>query len=74
MFTTFTLLLAAGAGSRLALSHVIRRRLGFALEIPQPLAIGLIALAALPGWLAPISLPLGFVLGAVLPDLLLRRT
>ena len=75
MFTTFTLLLAAGAGFRFALAHLIRERFGVALAIPQPLAIGVIALAALPGWASPlvITLPLGLVLGFVLPDLLFRR-
>ncbi|MFC6637029.1 hypothetical protein GV827_16835 [Sulfitobacter sp. JBTF-M27] len=75
MFTTFPLLVAVGVGSRLALSLALRRRYGLSLEVPQVLAVGLIVLAALPAWLTPVSLPvpLGLVLGAVLPDLLLRR-
>ena len=76
MFLTFPLLVAAGVGSRLALSLALRRRFNLILAIPQGLAVLLIALAVLPGWLAPVALPvpLGFVLGVVLPDLLLRRT
>ena len=75
MFTKFPLLVAAGVGSRLALSLTLRRRYGLSLEVPQVLAVGLVVLAVLPSWAAPLTLPLpfGFVLGAVLPDLLLRR-
>ena len=75
MFLTFPLLLAAGVGARLALSLALRRRYGLILAVPQGLAVLLVVLAALPGWLAPVSLPvpLSFVLGVVLPDLLLRR-
>ena len=75
MFTTFTLLLAAGAGCRLALSLSLKRRYNLTLEVPQVLAIGLIVLVSLPSWASPLTipLPLGFVLGAVLPDLLFRR-
>ena len=75
MFFTFPLLVAAGAGSRLALSLALRRRYGLSLEVPQALAIGLVVLAVLPSWASPLTipLPLGLVLGAVLPDLLFRR-
>ena len=75
MFTTFTLLMAVGVGSRLALSYALRKRFDLSLEVPQILAIGLIVLACLPSWASPLAipLPLGFVLGAVLPDLLFRR-
>jgi hypothetical protein len=75
MFLTFPLLLAAGVGSRLALSHMLKQRYGLSLEIPQVLAVGLVVLACLPSWAAPVALPLplSFILGVVLPDLLLRR-
>ncbi|WP_299794547.1 hypothetical protein [uncultured Marivita sp.] len=76
MLTTFTLLLAAGAGCRLALSLALSRYSDRSLELPQALAIILIVLACLPAWASPLALPvpLAFVLGAVLPDLLTRRT
>lgn len=75
MFSSFLLLLAAGVGFRLALSFVLKRRFGLSLAIPQVLALALIFLSAVPSWLFPVSLPLplGFVLGVVLPDLLFRR-
>ncbi|OSQ42689.1 hypothetical protein [Marivita geojedonensis] len=76
MLTTFTLLLAAGVGCRLALSLALSRYSNRSLEIPQALAVILIVLACLPSWASPLALPvpLAFVLGAVLPDLLTRRT
>jgi hypothetical protein len=76
MLSTFTLLMAAGAGFRLALSLALRRRYNLTLEIPQGLGVILIVVACLPSWASPVSilLPLGFVLGVVLPDLLIRRT
>ena len=75
MFTTFTLLLAAGVGCRLALSHALCRYSDRSLEVPQTLAVILVVLASLPTWASPLALPvpLAFVLGAVLPDLLTRR-
>jgi hypothetical protein len=76
MLSTFTLLMAAGAGCRLALSLALRRRYNLTLEIPQALGVILIVVACLPSWASPVAipLPLGFVLGVVLPDLLIRRT
>ena len=76
MLTTFTLLLAAGAGCRLAFSLALSRYSDRTLEVPQALAVVLIMLACLPAWASPLALPvpLAFVLGAVLPDLLTRRT
>jgi uncharacterized membrane protein YczE len=76
MLTTFTLLLAAGAGCRLALSLALRRRYNLTIEIPQGLVVVLIVVACLPSWASPVTIPvpLGFVLGAVLPDLFVRRT
>lgn len=75
MSTTFVLLLAAGAGFRLALSLTLRRRYKLSLEIPQTIVIGLLVVACLPSWASPLAipLPLGLVLGAVLPDLFVRR-
>lgn len=73
MFTMFPLLVAAGVGFRLALSYALRARYGLRLTIPTPLAVLLIVLAILPDFLRPVAfpVPLGLVLGAVLPDLLL---
>ncbi|WP_282048421.1 hypothetical protein [Sulfitobacter mediterraneus] len=75
MFTTFTLLLAAGVGFRLALSYALKRRYDLTLVVPQGIAVLLIVLAVIPSWALPVALPvpLGFVLGAVLPDLIFRR-
>jgi len=75
MFTTFTLLLAAGVGFRLALSYALKRRYELTLVVPQGIAVLLILLAVIPSWALPVTLPvpLAFVLGAVLPDLFFRR-
>ncbi len=75
MLTTFTLLAAVGVGFRLALAWGLKRRYDLRLTIPDVLAVILLVLAGLPSWLSPIPLPLpfSFTLGAVLPDLLMRR-
>lgn len=75
MFTTFTLLFAAGVGFRLALSYVLKRRYDLTITVPQGIAAILIVLAVIPSWALPVTLPvpLSFVLGAVLPDLIFRR-
>jgi len=75
MFTTFTLLFAAGVGSRLALSWVLRKKFQVTLSVPQALAAFVLVLALLPGWLQPIPFPLPFdlTLGLLLPDLILGR-
>ena len=75
MFTTFTLLMASGIGFRLALSYALKRRFDLTLAVPQGIAVLLIVLAVIPSWALPVTLPvpLGFVLGTVLPDLIFRR-
>lgn len=75
MFTTFTLLFAAGVGFRLALSYALKRRYDLTITVPQGIAVLLIVLAVIPSWALPVTLPvpLSFVLGAVLPDLIFRR-
>lgn len=75
MFATFTLLIAAGIGFRLSLAWGLQRHYDLRLTIPQVLAVVLLVLAGLPDWLRPIPFPLpfSFTLGAVLPDLLIRR-
>ena len=75
MFTPFVLLLAAGAGFRLTLSWFLRTRYNLTLTVPQLLAGAVVLFAGLPGWLQPIPIPLpvGFLLGAFLPDLVLSR-
>ena len=75
MFTTFTLLVAAGAGFRLALSWGIRKAFDLSLSVPQSLAGAFLVLACLPSWLQPITfpLPLSLTLGALLPDLFFDR-
>ncbi|AXI47865.1 hypothetical protein C1J03_18735 [Sulfitobacter sp. SK012] len=75
MFSTFTLLFAAGVGFRLALSYALKRRFDLTLAAPQSIAVLLIVLAIVPSWALPVSLPvpLSFVLGAVLPDLIFQR-
>ena len=75
MIPTFVLLAAAGRGLRLALNYAVRRKLGMALGLPPILALAVIVLTALPDVITPIdiNLPLGLVIGLLLPDLLLRR-
>ena len=75
MFTTFTLLTAAGVGFRLALSWTLTKRFNLYLSVPQALAVVLLVLAGLPDWVKPFPypLPLSFTLGALLPDFLTRR-
>ena len=75
MIPTFVLLAAAGGGLRLALNFAIRRKLGLALGLPPVLALIILIFAVLPDMITPIdvNLPLGFVVGLLLPDLLLRR-
>jgi hypothetical protein len=53
----------------------LRRKLGVSLGLPPILALALVILTGLPDILSPVSinLPLGLVLGLLLPDLLLRR-
>tara|TARA_R110002020_G_scaffold470399_2_gene696280 strand:- start:913 stop:1143 length:231 start_codon:yes stop_codon:yes gene_type:complete len=75
MFTTFTLLIAAGVGFRLTLSWTLRRRFDLSLAVPQAVAGAFLILACLPSWLQPITfpLPVSFTLGALLPDFFVRR-
>jgi len=75
MLTTFTLLTAAGVSFRLASAWGLRKRYNLRLTIPEVLAVVLLVLAGLPDWLRPIPFPLlySFTLGAVLPDLLIRK-
>ena len=75
MIPTFVLLTAVGGGLRLALNVAIRRKLGLSLGLPPILALAVLLLAALPDIITPIdiNLPLGLVVGLLLPDLLVRR-
>ena len=75
MISTFVLLTAVGGGLRLALNFAIRRKLGMALGLPPFLALAILLFAMLPDIITPIdiNLPLGLVVGLLLPDLLLRR-
>ena len=75
MIPTFVLLALAGGGLRLALNFAIRRKLGLALGLPPVLALSILLFAVLPDVITPIdvNLPLGLVVGLLLPDLLLRR-
>ena len=75
MIPTFVLLAAAGGGLRLALNYAVRRKLGVAIGLPPILTLAVILLTALPDIITPIdiNLPLGLVVGLLLPDLLLRR-
>ena len=70
MIPTFVLLTAVGGGLRLALNLAVRRKLGLSLGLPP-----ILALAILPDVITPIdiNLPLGLVVGLLLPDLLVRR-
>lgn len=75
MFTHFTLLFAAGVGSRLVASWALRRTTEVTISVPQALAVVLLVLAMLPSWLQPVPYPLPFslTLGLLLPDLVLSR-
>ena len=75
MISTFVLLTAVGGVCRLGLNWVLRRKLRVSLGLSPILALTLIILTGLPDILSPVSinLPLGLVLGLLLPDLLLRR-
>ena len=75
MFTTFTLLVAAGVGLRLSLSWALRKKFDLSLAVPHAFAGVVLLLALLPSWLQPIPFPLpfSFTLGALLPDFLLDR-
>jgi hypothetical protein len=74
MFTTFTLLVAAGAATRLALGWALRRRFGLSFGVPQSLAGALVVLSGLPDLIKPFAypLPLSLTLGALLPDFFRR--
>ena len=75
MMTIFMLLALAGGTLRVALNWVLRRYFGLSLSFPQGLAGVLLLLAVLPDIITPIdiNLPLGLVVGLLLPDLLFRR-
>ena len=75
MLTTFTLLAAAGVSPRLALTYTLRKRFNLNLVVPRTLAIVLIVLALMPDFVLAVAfpVPLSFVLGAVLTDLIFRR-
>ena len=75
MITTFTLLALAGGALRVALNYAVRRKLGVAIGLPPLLALAVLLLAVLPDIITPIdiNLPLGLVVGLLVPDLLLRR-
>ena len=75
MISTFVLLTVVGGVSRLGLNGVPLRKLGMSFGLPPILALAVIILTGLPDILCPVSinLPLGLVLGLLLPDLLLRR-
>ena len=75
MIPAFVLLTAVGGGLRLALNYGVRRKLGLTLGLPPVLALAILLFAVLPDVITPIdiNLPLGLVVGLLLPDLLLRR-
>ena len=75
MIPTFVLLALAGGVLRVALNYAVRRKLGVAIALPPVLALAVLLLAVLPDIITPIdiNLPLGLVVGLLLPDLLLRR-
>jgi hypothetical protein len=75
MIPTFVLLASAGGLFRLGLNIGLRRKLGVSLALPPVLALAILLLTILPDMITPIdiNLPLGLVVGLLLPDLLLRR-
>jgi hypothetical protein len=68
-------LAAAGIGFRLVISHMLKTRFHVNLVVPHTLAVLLIVLALLPDFALAFAfpVPLSFVLGAVLTDLIFRR-
>lgn len=75
MLSTFTLLMAAGVGFRLALSHLLQRHYDLRVVFPPALAAVFLVLSGIPDWLSPVwlPLPLSLTVGLALPDLLTRR-
>jgi asparagine N-glycosylation enzyme membrane subunit Stt3 len=75
MLTTFTLLVAAGLGFRLAISHTLKKRFYVNLVVPHTLAVLLIVLSLVPDFALAFAfpVPLSFVIGAVLIDLVFRK-
>ena len=75
MLTSLTSLAIAGGALRLALNCQLKKRWAISLTVPQALAGALIVLAGLPEFLKPIPfpIPVGLILGLLLPDLFLRR-
>ena len=75
MISNFVLLSVVGGVCRLGLNWVLQRKLGVSLGLPPILALALVVLTGLPDMITPINidLPLGLVVGLLLPDLLLRR-
>jgi hypothetical protein len=75
MLSSFTLLTLFGVSFRLAFSWLLITKFSLRLAIPQSLAGACLVLACLPSWLQPFAfpLPLGFVVGFLLPDVLLDR-
>ena len=71
MISTFVLLTVVGGVCRPGLNLVLRRKLGVSLGLPPILALALVILTGLPDILSPVSinLPLGLVLGLLLPCL-----
>ena len=76
MFTSLTLLAIAGGALRLGLGLVLYQKTRVVLSVPQVLAGALVVLAGLPDVLKPVPfpVPLGLVLGFLLPDLLFARS
>jgi len=75
MISSFVLLTIVGGVCRLGLNWVLLRKLAVSLGLPTILALALVILTGLLDILSPVSinLPLGLVLGLLLPNLLLRR-
>ena len=76
MFTSLTLLAIAGGALRLGLGLVLYQKTRVVLSVPQVLAGALVVLAGLPDFLKPVPfpVPVGLVLGFLLPDLLFARS
>ncbi len=76
MLTVFVLLIVLGGVVRLALEWQLKKHWGITIGVPQALAGALVVLAGLPEMLRPFPfpVPLGLLIGLLLPDLLLRRS
>ena len=74
MLSTFWFLAVLGGAIRLTLGYLLRCYTSYRLSISQPVAAVFVVLAALPGFMSPITFPfpVSLTLGFLAVDLLLQ--